>query len=188
MERPREAIKKKLSRAAQLLLFKRHRYPGARGWELKKYLGSNYKVILDALNRYIEPLGLTIKRIEEEGGVEHYAVIAIEPMPISEARTFGWRIDEMAVLVISLAYILSRGGAASKKEIIELLEEKIVKWRIERSIERFLRFGYLEERDEKLEIGIRSKIEFDLDKLVKLIIGSRAATGSAEEGSSSPPP
>lgn len=187
MSKSGETIKRKIARAAQLLLYKRHRYPGAREWELKKYLGTNYKAVIEAFNEYIEPLGLKVKKIEEDG-VEHYAVIAAEPMPISEVRTFGWRIDEMAVLVISLAFILARGGTASKKEVIELLEEKIVKWRIERSIERFIRFGYLEEKDGNLKIGLRSKLEFDLDRLVKLIIGTKNTNESgAKEPFSLPP-
>lgn len=58
-------LREKLSRAAQLLLFRHHIQPGAKGWELRKALGRDYAQILKLLDGELEKLGLTVKKVSE---------------------------------------------------------------------------------------------------------------------------
>ncbi len=179
-------MKDKLKKAAALLLFKRHKYPGAKEWELRKYLGEHYEEILKVLEEDLEPLGLQIKCIEE-GDTKHYAVVVKDEKLTREIKTYGWRIDEMAVLAVSLSYILSRGGKAAEKDLIDIISNKIARWRVERAIEKFIRLGYLEREDDSLKIGLRSKIEFNLERLVRLFIGAERVIGTSREDFSSRP-
>ncbi|MEM0329456.1 MAG: hypothetical protein QXW02_03640 [Nitrososphaerota archaeon] len=43
-----EAFSRKLAVAAAMLLFRSHRRPGVKGWELKQKLGKNYMKVIDA--------------------------------------------------------------------------------------------------------------------------------------------
>ena len=164
-------MKEKLKRAALLLMLKRHRYPGAKEWELKRYLGEHYDEVLGLLEKHLEALGLGIKCVNE-GDTKHYAIIVKDNKVAKEIKAYSWRIDEMAVLAISLSYILARNEGVSEKELVNLLSEKIAKWRVERALEKFIRLGYLEKRDDRIYIGLRSKLEFDLEKLVRMVIGA----------------
>ena len=46
----------------QLLFFKHHRLAGVRGWELRKELGSDWRNVLDVLDKQIKPLDLRVTR------------------------------------------------------------------------------------------------------------------------------
>lgn len=168
-------MKEKIKKAAALLLFKRHKYPGAKEWELKKYLGEHYEEILKILEEQLEPLGLGIKVVIDDGS-KHYSVIIKDKKLAKDLRTFGWRIDEMAVLAVALSYILARGGGVPEKELVNLISEKIARWRIEHAIEKFVRLGYLDRENDVIKIGLRSKIEFDLEKLIRLFIGTESSS------------
>src|SRR3989304_5775830 len=65
-EREAEA-RRKVRRAAQMLLYQRHRLPGVRGWELRKALGRRYMEVVDILNRELDPLGMEVKVVYEQG-------------------------------------------------------------------------------------------------------------------------
>ena len=181
-------IENKIRKAALLLFLRRHRYPGVREWELKKYLGEKYRDIINLLDERIKPLGFKVKSVKVNDA-EYYAIVISSPIESKEFKSYGWRIDEMAVLAVTISYILSRGGSARREEIEEILEEKIPKWRIERGLERFVRMGYLEEEDTYIKLGVRSYIEFDLEKLISLLIGAKEDTitdTSQEERPSQP--
>jgi len=179
---PRE----KLRRAALLLLLRRHRYPGAREWELRRYLGEGFEEVIKVLDQRLRELGLRVKRVRYGDG-EYYAVVLDRPIESAEFRSYGWRVDEMAILAVAVGYILSRGGSAPRKEVESLLEEKIPRWRVERSIERFVRMGYLEQEGEDLKLGVRSYIELDLERLVKLLVGAEEPSGTSRGEPSSQP-
>jgi hypothetical protein len=176
-------IRDKLARAAQLLLFKRHRQPGVKSWELKKALGRNYLEVVRMLDQELQRIGLTVKRVSEGEGEEmerFYVTLRGHP-PISEARTFGWRIDDMAALTVTLAYILSKRGKASLKEVERILQEKFPKWRVEYNIDRFIRWGYLSEDDEgMLYIGWRTRAEMDQKTLLSLLLGREEGAASGK--------
>jgi hypothetical protein len=168
-------LREKLSRAAQLLLFKHHMQPGAKAWELRRALGRNYEQILKILGGELGKLGLEVKHIsggEEGSESDRYYVTLKGHPPLTEARTFGWRIDDMAMLTVALAYILSKAGKAPLKEVERVLEEKFPRWRVESTIDRFIRRGYLSEDDEGLlYVGWRTRVEVDQRTLLGLLLG-----------------
>lgn len=168
-------LREKLARAAQLLLYKHHMQPGAKAWELKRALGRDYEQILKLLDGELGKLGLEVKRVSEgEASSEsdrYYATLRGHPK-LTEARTFGWRIDDMAMLTVALAHILSKQGKAPLKEVERVLGEKFPRWRIESTIDRFIRRGYLSEDDEGMVyIGWRTRAEVDQKTLLGLLLG-----------------
>ncbi|HEW94418.1 hypothetical protein DRN84_00735 [Candidatus Geothermarchaeota archaeon] len=169
-----EAKKIKLKRIAQLLFFKRHIYPGAKEWELEKYVGRNYRVYIEEFKRYIEPLGLTVKEVEvsSDDKVERYfVVVPIEPLPLSEVHTFNLSIVDLSVLAVSLTMILtSRNRRVSRKEVEEILKSKFREYEIKRSLSKLIRLGYLNEVEDDLTMGLRSILEIDLKRLTSSII------------------
>ncbi|MEM3402916.1 MAG: hypothetical protein QXT22_02375 [Candidatus Hadarchaeales archaeon] len=179
MKSPEEAeIRQKVARAAQLLLFKHRMEPGARRWELRRAVGKNYEEILKILDSELEKLGLEVKVVKEAEEVsesDRFLVVFRGHPSLGDVRTFGWRIDDMAMLTVALSYILAKGGKAPLKEIEKILEEKFPKWRVEATLERFIRRGYLSE-DEKgvAYIGWRTRAEIDQKTLLSLLLGREA--------------
>ena len=174
-ERDVAELREKLTRAAQLLLYKHHLQPGAKAWELRRALGRDYEQIMKLLDDELGKLGLEVKRVSEgEAGSEsdrYYATLRDHPA-LTEARTFGWRIDDMAMLTVALAQILSKGGKAQLKEIERVLEDKFPRWRVESTLDRFIRRGYLSEDEEgMLYVGWRARAEIDQKTLLGLLLG-----------------
>jgi hypothetical protein len=168
-------MREKLARAAQLLLFRHHMEPGAKVWELKRALGRDYERVLEVLDGELERLGLTIKRVgegEEPSDSDRYFVTLRGNPKLADVRTFGWRIDDMAMLTVALAQILVKGGKVPLKEVERVLEEKFPRWRVESTIDRFIRRGYLSEDEEgMLYIGWRTRAEIDQKKLLTILLG-----------------
>jgi hypothetical protein len=168
-------IEKKIKKAAQLLFFRKHRLPGVKGWELKKTIGSDWIEVIKLLNLDLEKLGMEIKRVNESGGegeeAENDRFVALLKTPLTEKAT-GRRIDEIAILSATLAYIISKQGRASKREIEELLEEKFPKWRVGPSLDRYIKQGYLGEDEKMIYIGWRTRAEVDRKLLLDLILSS----------------
>ena len=173
-ERDIAELREKLTRAAQLLLYKHHLQPGAKAWELKRALGRDYEQIMKLLDDELGKLGLEVKRVSEgEPGESdrYYATLRGHPA-LTEARTFGWRIDDIAMLTVALAQILSKGGKAQLKEIERVLEEKFPRWRVESTLDRFIRRGYISEDEEgMLYVGWRARAEIDQKTLLGLLLG-----------------
>jgi len=168
-------LRERLSRAAQLLLFRHHIMPGAKGWELRKALGRDYAQILKLLDAELEKLGLAVKRVsegEESPDTERWFVTLRGHPKLTDARTFGWRVDDMAMLTVALAHILSKGGKAPLKEVERMLGEKFPRWRVESTIDRFIRRGYLSEDDQGvLYLGWRAMAEVDQRTLLSMLLG-----------------
>ncbi len=175
-------LREKLARAAQLLLFRHHMQPGAKTWELKRALGREYREILKLLDAELGKLGLMVKHVSEgeEGSESDRYFVTLKGHPrLTEARTFGWRIDDMAMLTVALSHILAKGGKAQLKEVERVLEEKFPRWRIESTIDRFIRRGYLSEDDEGLlYIGWRTRAEIDQRTLLGLLLGKEVEKSS----------
>jgi|CryGeyStandDraft_7_1057128.scaffolds.fasta_scaffold14609_5 hypothetical protein len=183
-------LREKLARAAQLLLYTHHMQPGAKAWELKRTLGSDYEQILKLLDAELEKLGLQVKRVSEgEASSEsdwYYATLRGHPR-VTEVRTFGWRIDDMAMLTVALAHILSKQGKAPFKEVERMLEEKFPRWRIESTLDRFIRRGYLSEDDEGLlYVGWRARAEVDQKTLLGMLLGKEKIEEPKEASESRP--
>jgi hypothetical protein len=180
-------VREKLARAAQLLLFRHHMQPGAKAWELRRSLGRDYLQILKLLDGELEKLGLTVKRVSEgeegsESESDRYFITLRGHPKLAEARTFGWRVDDMGMLTVALAHILSKQGKAPLKEVERILQEKFPRWRVESTIDRFIRRGYLSE-DEKglLYLGWRARAEIDQRMLLGLLLGKEKSE-EAEAG------
>ncbi|MCW3128969.1 MAG: hypothetical protein N2V75_02545 [Methanophagales archaeon] len=181
-EELRTRTEKKVKKAAQLLFFRRHRVPGVKGWELKKALGDNYLDVLGVLNSALDKFGMEVKRISEEGGTgigegeekekaeRDRFMIVLKDHLIEKAS--GARIDDVAILSATLAYIISKQGKAPRKEIEDFLADKFPKRRIYFAIDRYISQGYLGEEDKVLYIGWRTRAEVDRKTLLDLILTS----------------
>lgn len=177
-------LREKLARAAQLLLYRHHMQPGAKAWELRRALGRDYEQVLKLFDAELEKLGLRVKRVSEgetSSESDRYYVTLRGHPKLTEARTFGWRIDDMAMLTVALAHILSKQGKAPLKEVERMLEEKFPRWRIESTLDRFIRRGYLSEDDEGLlYMGWRARAEIDQRTLLGLLLGKEEKPSEAE--------
>jgi hypothetical protein len=174
-------ITQKIKQAARILLFQKHRRPGVRGYELKKILGRKYLKILDLLRRYLNDLGLDLKIVydqpeepqkptEEQLEKAYYYVTTRQPPSPAEARLSGWRVDELAILSVTLAYIVSKHGKASRREVEEILSEKFPQRIIKVTLDKLVWRGYIGEDNESLFIGWRSRAEINLKELIKQIL------------------
>jgi hypothetical protein len=182
MEREEEArtrTERKVKRAAQLLFFRRHRTPGVKGWELKKALGDDYIEVIGVLNSALDRLGMEVKRISEEGeergeGEEKTErdrfMIVLKDPAIEKAS--GERIDDVAMLSATLAYIISKQGKAPRKAVEDFLNEKFPKQRVFFALDRYIRQGYVGDDEGVLYIGWRTRAEVDKKSLLDLILSS----------------
>jgi hypothetical protein len=173
----------KMKRAVELLFYKRHWEPGVKGWELRRRIGSDYPRVLNLLNDYLERLGLTVKTVFEEEGnppqnptldqldKARFYVALKETQTSGEQKLVGWRIDDLAGLAVSLGYIISQGGKASRKDVEDLLREKLPSWRTDLNLNRYLRAGYIiEDENGQFYLGWRTRAEVDQRKLVDLLL------------------
>jgi len=194
-EEEKAAYARRVKRAAQLLLVQRHRTPGVKGWELRKALGKNYMKIVKLLDSELERIGLQVKivpeeeteSLDEEARLDRarFVVTVRGRLPASDAQASGWRIDDLAALAATLAYLASRQGKAPRGEVERLLSSKLPSWRVGIVLDRFVRLGYLkEDENEVLSIGWRSRVEVDLEELAEtlLTLSEEVEKPSADQG------
>lgn len=186
LKRKKAYYARKIKAAAQLLFYKHHRQPGVKGWELKKHLGSDYPKVLKILNNYLEKLNLQVKTIFEEGNPAEkptleqldkarFYVTLREGAPAKEPRLIGWRIDDIAGLATAIAYIIAKKGKAPRKEVEDVLEEKLPGWRVDMNLGRYIRSGYLaEDESGQLYLDWRTRAEVDEEALVDLLLGTES--------------
>jgi hypothetical protein len=174
---------KKIKKAAQMLMFKRHMKPGIKGWELKNVLGSDYPKILKILDDHLEKLSLQVKTVFEEtetSSVEpsleelnkaRFFVTIRDGFHTKDSRTMGWRIDDIAGLATAISYIISKRGKAPRNEVENLLRSKIPGWRVEINLKRYMKSGYLaEDEQNQLYLDWRTRAEVDQKELVDLLL------------------
>ncbi|MEM3673653.1 MAG: hypothetical protein QW468_05485 [Candidatus Bathyarchaeia archaeon] len=172
----------KMKRATHMLFYRRHKKPGVKGWELRKALGADYPKVLSILDNYLKPLDLQVKTVfEEEKPVEKptleqldkarfYLTLRGDLTP-KEAKMIGWRIDDLAGLAITIAYIISKKGKAPRKEVEELLRDKLPGWKVGLNIDRYIRYGYLtQDENEQLYLDWRTRAEVDQKALADLLL------------------
>jgi hypothetical protein len=172
----------KIKRAVHMLFYRRHRKPGVKGWELRKALGSDYPKVLKIVDDYLKALDLQVKTVfEEEKQVEKpsleeldkarfYVTLRGELTP-KETKMIGWRIDDLAGLATTIAFIISKKGKATRKEIEEMLREKLPGWKVGFNIDRYIRYGYLtQDENEQLYLDWRTRAEVDQKALIDLIL------------------
>jgi len=88
------------------------------------------------------------------------------------AKSIGWRIDDIAGLAVSIAYLISKQGKSQRTEVEKILSEKLPGWRVKMNIDRYIAQGYLGEDDRgTLYINWRSRAEIDQKQLVDLVVG-----------------
>jgi hypothetical protein len=172
----------KIKRAVHMLFYRRHKKPGVKGWELRKALGSDYPKVLKILDDYLKTLDLQVKTaFEEEKQVEKptleeldkarfYITLRGELTP-KEAKMIGWRIDDLAGLAIAITHVISKKGKAPRKEVEELLRDKLPGWKVGFNIDRYIRYGYLtQDENEQLYLDWRTRAEVDQKALIDLLL------------------
>jgi len=165
-----------------MIFYRRHREPGVKGWELRRRLGSDYPKVIQLLDEYLRNIGLTVKTVfEEESPPENptidqldkarFYVTLREELSLGDMKLVGWRIDDLAGLAVSIAFITSKGGKASRKDLEDLLKTKLPGWRVDMNLNRYLKLGYLiEDENGQLYLGWRARVEVDQKKLIDLLL------------------
>ena len=173
----RALLERKVRKAFQVLVLQRGRNPGVKGWEMKRHLGRDYKKIVEVLSEDVSALGLEVFEVKGADGTDDSSRFLLrfrEPPTVSEAETSGIRIDDLAVLAATIAFINSKQGRAARREAEQFLREKFPKWRVEYSLDRYVKRGYLEQDDRMmLHVGWRTRAEVDEKTLMTMIL-SRA--------------
>jgi hypothetical protein len=172
----------KLKRATHLLFYKRHTKPGVKGWELRKALGSDYPKVLKLLDDYLKMLDLQVKTVfEEERTVEkptleqldkaRFLITLRGEITPKEAKMIGWRVDDLAGLAIAISYIISKRGKAPRKEVEDILRDKLPGWKVGLNVDRYIRYGYLtQDENGQLYLDWRTRAEVDQNALVDLVL------------------
>ena len=177
----------KMKRATHMLFYRRHQKPGVKGWELHKALGVDYPKVLDILNGYLRSLDLQVKTVFDErkkpdgkpsldelNKARFYVTLRGGLSP-KEAKMIGWRIDDLAGLAVAISYVISKKGQAPRKEVEELLKEKLPSWKVSLNIDRYIRYGYLQQDDnDQLYLDWRTRAEVDEKTLVNMLLRSEA--------------
>ena len=171
----------------QLLFFQHHKLPGVRGWELRQELGSDWQNVLEVLDKQLQPLDLQVTRVFEEPDITdptitqladaRYYITLRGTVEQKTAKTIGWRIDDIAGLAVSVAYLISKQGKAPRRDIERVLEEKLPGWRVKLNLDKYIQQGYLGEDDQGVVyLDWRSRAEIDQKKLVDMVVAFGKAT------------
>ena len=181
-EAERALLQRKIRKGLQVLILQRGRNPGVKGWEMKRNLGKDYKAILEVLSGDLKALGLEVHEVPGIEGTDdstRYLLRFREPPTLSEAETAGFRIDDLAVLAASIALVNSKQGRIARKELETFLREKFPRWRIDYTLDRYIKKGYLDQDDKSLiRIGWRTRAEVDEKTLVTLMLARGEAPPS----------
>jgi hypothetical protein len=176
----------KVKRATHMLFFRRHMKPGVKGWELHKSLGSDYQKVLDVLDDYLKNLDLQVKTVFEEGDKQRAEKPTLEELDKArfyvtlrgdltpkEAKMIGWRVDDLAGLAVAISCIISKKGQAQRKDVEDLLAEKLPGWKVGLNLERYIRYGYLtEDENGQLYLDWRTRAEVDQKTLIDTLLSA----------------
>ena len=179
----------KIKRATHILFYRRHQKPGVKGWELHKALGVDYPKVLSILDGYLKSLDLKVKTvfqekktlakrpsIEELDKARFYITLRGDLTP-KETKMIGWRIDDLAGLAATIAYIISKKGQAIRKDVERMLGKKLPGWKVGLNLDRYIRYGYLQQDDnDLLYLDWRTHAEVDEKTLIDLLLGSEVQT------------
>ncbi len=196
MSRRKGYYASKVKRATHMLFYRRHKKPGVKGWELHRALGSDYPKVLNVLDDYLKSLDLQVKTVFEEekppvgkpsleelDKARFYITLRGKLTP-KETKMIGWRIDDLAGLAIAIAYIISKKGQAPRKEVEELLKEKLPGWKVGLNIDRYIRYGYLLQNDnDQLYLDWRTRAEVDQKALIDLLLSAETQKELLSESS-----
>ena len=144
---------------------------------MKRHLGRDFRKILEVLSEDVSPMGLEVYEVKGADGTEDSSRFLLrfkETPTVTEAEMSGIRIDDLAVLAATIAYVNSKQGRVARREVEAFLREKFPKWRVDYSLDRYVKRGYLEQDDRAMvHIGWRTRAEVDEKTLMTLIL-SRA--------------
>jgi len=183
LNKKRGVYASKMKRATHMLFYSRHQKPGVKGWELRKALGADYPKVLDVLDEHLRNLDLKVKTVFEEqktssekpsleelDKARFYITLRGELQP-KETKMIGWRIDDLAGLAVAISYIVSKKGQASRKDVEELLSEKLPGWKVGINIDRYIRYGYmLQDENSQLYLDWRTRAELDEQALIDMLL------------------
>ena len=183
----------KIKRATHMLFYRKHQKPGVKGWEMHKTLGSEYPKVLDVLDDFLKSLDLQVKTVFEEekppekptlddlDRARFYVTLRGDLQP-KEAKMIGWRIDDLAGLAITISYIISKKGQAARKDLEDLLSEKLAGWKVGLNLDRYIRYGYLQQDDnEQVYLDWRTRAEVDEKALIDLLLRSEKQRGASRK-------
>jgi hypothetical protein len=167
-------LERKVRKAFQVLILQRGRNPGVKGWEMKRYLGRDFRKIIEVLGEDLAPMGLEVFEVKGADGSDDSSRFLLrfrDPPTVSEAETSGIRIDDLAVLAATIAFVNSKQGRVARREVEHFLREKFPKWRVEYSLDRYVKRGYLEQDERAMvHIGWRTRAEVDEKTLMTMIL------------------
>lgn len=189
VRRAERAYSRKVKDAVHLLFFKHHRLPGVRGWELRQELGPEWLDIVDVLDKQLKPLDLRVSRVIDDPDIideptraqladARFYITMAGTIDQKTAKTIGWRIDDIAGLAVTIAFLISKQGKSHRVDVERTLAEKLPGWRAKMNIDRYVEQGYLGEDDGGiLYMDWRSRAEVDQKQLVDLVLsfGRRTA-------------
>jgi hypothetical protein len=187
----------KIKKATQMLFYKHHQKPGVKGFELHKALGSDYPKVLNLLDDYLKPLDLQVKTVfEEEKTPEKPTLqeldnarfyVTLRGDSSTKDKLIGWRIDDLAGLAVTISYIISKKGQAPRRDVEKLLSEKMPNWKIGLNIDRYIRYGYLEQDDNgQLYLDWRTRAEVDQRALINMLLSSDIQKTETDEPQEEP--
>ena len=179
----------KMKRATHMLFYRRHKKPGVKGWELRKALGVDYPKVLGILDNYLKSLDMQVKTvfegektptkkpsIEELDKARFYITLRGDLAP-KETKMIGWRIDDLAGLAVTIAHIISKKGQTQRKDVEKLLREKLPGWKVGLNLDKYIRYGYLQQDDNDLMyLDWRTRAEVDEKALIDLLLRSDTQT------------
>ena len=186
----------KMKRATHMLFFRRHQKPGVKGWELHKALGADYPKVLEVLDDFLKDLDLQVKTVFEEektpaekpsleelDKARFYVTLRGELTP-KESKMIGWRIDDLAGLAVAISYIISKKGQAPRKDVEQVLNEKLPGWKVGLNLDRYIRYGYLiQDENDQLYLDWRTRAEVNEKALIDMLLNAEARKTLASEAS-----
>src|SRR5258708_13759681 len=92
----RASLDRKTRKAFQVLLLQRGRNPGVKGWEMRRYLGKDYKKILEVLSEDLKPLGLEVHLAPGPAATDDSTRFLLrfrDPPTLTEAENPEFRMD-----------------------------------------------------------------------------------------------
>jgi len=182
VSRAERAYSRKVKDAVHILFFTHHRLPGVRGWELRQELGPDWLQVVEVLDEQLKPLDLRVTRVLDDPDIiepttsqladARFYVTMRGTVDQKTAKSIGWRIDDIAGLAVTIAYIISKQGKASRGDVEKILSDKLPGWRVKMNIDKYIEQGYLGQDDRgTLHMGWRSRAEIDQKQLVDLVVG-----------------
>jgi hypothetical protein len=177
----------KMKRATHMLFYRRHQKPGVKGWELHKALGADYSKVLEVLDDFLKDLDLQVKTVFEEektpaekpslevlDRARFYVTLRGELTP-KESKMIGWRIDDLAGLAVAISYIISKKGQAPRKDVEQVLSEKLPGWKVGLNLDRYIRYGYLiQDENDQLYLDWRTRAEVNEKALIDMLLNAEA--------------